>query len=54
MTTKAEMRELADDLEMLANQIRESTEDHRNQPPSPWTLDDWKTRYESAYEALRK
>lgn len=52
MTTKAQMRELADDLQMLASQIRESTGDPKNAAPHPWTFDDWFTKYRDAHKHL--
>jgi hypothetical protein len=47
MSTKTQ---LADDLTMLASQLRESTEADDN-APSPWTFDDWLTEYRTWYES---
>lgn len=41
MITKTQQRELADLLEMYANQIRENADDRRNSLPTSWALDDW-------------
>ena len=42
-------RELADDLTMLASQLREKG----NDPPHPWTLDDWLERYRTWHKARK-
>jgi hypothetical protein len=47
--SKAEQRELADTLEMFANQIRENADDRQNHLPTTWTLDDWMERYRDLY-----
>ena len=43
--TKAEQHNLADELEMFANQIRENADDRRNYLPTTWAVDDWMERF---------
>lgn len=52
--TKAEQKELADTLEMLANQIRENADDRRNILPTTWAFDDWLERYRDLYVTVTR
>lgn len=41
-------QEVADDLTMLASQLQEALRGEGDMP-SPWTFDDWFTRYRDVY-----
>jgi len=54
MTTKAKVRALSEDLDMMASQLREYLDDEDNRPPTPFRFDDWFTEYRDIYPKVRR